>query len=86
MTLWSVVTLFTLWAAAAVVIDSPQHEAVRTALACAVLLAGSCLVFAALRERSEITARAAAAIDTTDFSARIREGLPPRPPPRGPRP
>ena len=39
------------------------------------------LPFAELRARSDITARAKAADQDPEFSARIREGLPPRPPP-----
>ena len=37
------------------------------------------LPFEALRARSDVTARAAAAVESADFSARIREGLPSRP-------
>jgi hypothetical protein len=39
------------------------------------------LPFAELRARSDVTSRARAAGDGPDFSARIREGLPARPPP-----
>jgi hypothetical protein len=41
------------------------------------------LPFPELKARSEVTARARAAGDDLEFSARIRDGVPARPPVRG---